>query len=88
MPPLLGARASGRRGGHGLELRVDLLTWNGAQNSGDDDAILRLEPALDHAQVAHFRTDHDFALLDRIVLVEHEQVTPSLVGTERVVRHQ
>jgi hypothetical protein len=85
---LFAARSSGRRRGNRLELRIDLLTRNCAQNAGHDDASVRLEPALDHAQVADFRTDGDLALLDHVVLVEHEQVASTLIRAERGVGHQ
>jgi hypothetical protein len=54
----------------------------------NNDAIIRLEPILDHAEVAHFGTDRDLALFDDILLIQHEQVTPALVGTERGIRYQ
>src|SRR5215471_9668675 len=66
-PLLFAARARDRRRSGGLELRIDLLARNRPQDAGDDDAIVRLEPALDHAQVADPGADHDLALLDRIV---------------------
>ena len=44
--------AAVRRGGDRLQLRIDLLAGNGPENSGYDDAVLGLEPALDHAQLA------------------------------------
>jgi hypothetical protein len=79
---------SGRRRGNRLKLRIDLLTRNCAQNAGDDHAIVRLEPAFDHAQVADFGTDGGLALLDDVVLVEHQQVASALIGAERGVGHQ
>src|SRR5262245_63982686 len=72
---LFGARARDRRRSGGLELRIDLLTRDRPQDAGDDDAIVGLEPALDHAQVADPGADHDLALLDRIVLVEDRKST-------------
>ena len=35
-----------------LELRIDLLAGDGAQQPGDDDAVVRLETAFDHPQIA------------------------------------
>src|SRR5262249_51863567 len=81
-PLLFAARGSGRRRSEGLELRIDFLTGDRPQDAGDDDAIVGLEPALDHAQVADPGTDCDLALLDRVVVVEHEQVAPALIGAE------
>jgi len=87
-PLLFAARGSGRRRSEGLELRIDLLAGDRPQDAGDDDAIVGLEPALDHAQVADPGTDRDLALLDRVVVVEHEQVAPALIGAERGIRDQ
>src|SRR5260370_40091915 len=89
MAPLLFAdRGRGRRRSEGLELRIDLLTRDRPQDAGDDDAIVGLEPALDHTQVADPGTDRNLALLDRIVLVEHEQVASALIAADRGIRDQ
>jgi hypothetical protein len=85
---LFAARGGTRRRCRGLELWIDLLTRDCAQYPGHDDAIIRLEPALDHAQIAHPRADRDLALLDRVVLIEHEQVSSALIGTQRVIGYQ
>src|SRR5262245_66694014 len=77
-PLLFAARARGRRRSGGLELRIDLLARDRPQDAGDD-AIVRHEPGLDHAQVADPGADHDLALLDRVVLVEPEQVASALI---------
>src|SRR6516225_2647229 len=58
-PLLFAARARGRRRSGGLELRIDLLARDRPQDAGDDDAIVRREPGLDHAQVADPGADHD-----------------------------
>src|SRR5262245_19971938 len=87
-PLLFAARARGWRRSDGLKLPIDLLTRDRPQDAGDDDTIVGLEPALDHAQVADPGADRDLALLDRIVLVEHEQVAPSLIAAERGIRYQ
>src|SRR5215468_328129 len=67
-PLLFAARGSGRRRSEGLELRIDLLSGDRPQDAGDDDAIVGLEPALDHAQFADPGTDRDLALFDRVVV--------------------
>src|SRR5262245_14235312 len=85
-PRLFGAR--GRRRSGGRKLRIDLLTRDRPQDAGNDDAIVGLEPAFDHAQVADPGADRDLALLDRIVVVEHEQITSALVAAERGIRYQ
>src|SRR5262245_65430988 len=87
-PRLFGARARRRRRSGGRKLRIDLLTRDRPQDAGNDDAIVGLEPALDHAQVADPGADRDLALLDRIVVVEHEQITSALVAAERGIRYQ
>src|SRR5262249_57604418 len=79
-PLLFAARARGWHRSDGLKLRIDLLARDRPQDAGDDDAIVGLEPALDHAQVADPGADRDLALLDRIVLVEHDQVPSALVA--------
>src|SRR5262245_48695390 len=86
-PRLFGARARGWRRSGGLELRIDLLTRDRPQDTSDDDTIVGLKPALDHAQVADPRADRDLALIDRVVVVEHEQVTSALVAAERGIRY-
>ena len=50
-----------------LELRIDLLAGDRAQQPGDDDAVVRLQAALDDAQIALQRPDLHLALLDDIV---------------------
>src|SRR5215472_571593 len=71
-PLLFAARARGRHRSGGLELRIDLLARDRPQDAGDADA----------------GADHDLALLDRVVLVEHEQVASALIAAERGIRHQ
>src|SRR5215510_13245398 len=87
-PWLFGARARGRRRSGGRKLRIDLLTRDRPQDAGNDDTIVGLESALDHAQVADPGADRDLALLDGIVVVEHEQITSALVAAERGIRYQ
>jgi hypothetical protein len=72
-PLLFGGRAGDWRRGGGLDLRIDLLPRDGPQDAGNHDTIVGFESALDHAQVADPGADRDLALLDRIILVEHEQ---------------
>src|SRR5262249_31947429 len=88
MPLLSGAGRAGRRRSSSLELRIDLLTRDGTQNSGNNDPIVRFEPTLDHTEVADFGSDRDLALFDDVLLVEHEQVTSALVATERGIWYQ
>src|SRR5258708_16666122 len=76
-PLLFAARGRGRRRSEGLELRIDLLTRDRPQDAGDDDAIVGLEPALDHTQVADPPTDRNLSLLHRIVLPAHAHVPSS-----------
>src|SRR6516225_9401991 len=87
-PRLFGARARRRRRSGGRKLRIDLLTRDRPQDAGNNDMIVGLEPALDHTQVADPGADRDLALLDRIVVVEHEQITSALVAAERGIRYQ
>jgi hypothetical protein len=51
-----------------------------AQNAGDHDAIVGLQPAVDDAQIAHLGTDRDLALLDDVILVDDEQIAPALIA--------
>jgi len=56
-----------RRHFYRLELRVDLLAGDRAQQAGDDDAVVGLQPALDHPQFAVDRAGLNLALLDDAV---------------------
>src|SRR3954454_21594111 len=47
-----------------LDLRIDLLAGNRAQEPGRDHTVIRLEPAFDHAQIAFQRPGLHLALLD------------------------
>src|SRR5262245_55433559 len=84
--PLFGG--FGRRGGGRPHLRVDLLARAGALDAGDDHAVVGLEPFLDRAQLAEPGTDGDLALLEHIVLADHQHIAPALVGAERGVGNE
>src|SRR5258708_25412152 len=45
-----------------LQLRIDLLAGDGAQQPGDDDTVIGLQAAFDHAQIAFDRPRLDLAL--------------------------
>src|SRR5262245_7057324 len=66
----------------GPHLLIDLLAGDRAQRPADDHAVVGLEAAFDHAQIADQRPDLDLAMLVDDVLVEHQQVTSGLIGAE------
>jgi len=85
----LAAPAAGAvRRSDGLHLRVDLLARYRSQDTGDDDAIPAFDPAFDRPQVADLGADRDLALLHHVVLVDDQEVAPTLVAAERGIRHQ
>ena len=71
-----------------LQLRIDLLAGNGAQQPGDDDTVVGFEAAFDHAQITLERPGPDLALLDDIVAVHHQHIASGLIAAQRHVRHQ
>src|SRR5579872_4660051 len=67
---------------------IDLLAGNGAHDAADHHAIILGKAFIDDAQVADQLARLDLALLDDIVLVDHENITAGLIGAERDVGHQ
>ena len=68
-----------------LQLRIDLLAGDRAQQPGDHDAVVRLQAAFDHAQPAVELPDLHLALLDHVVAVHDQHVAAGLVAAERGV---
>ena len=64
--------------------------WPGIarKQPADDDAVVRLQPILDHAERAVDLADLHLALLDHVVAGYHQHVAPALVAAERGVGHQ
>ena len=71
-----------------LQLRIDLLAGDRAQQPGGDDAIVGLQAAFDHAQLALQRPGPHLALLDDVFAVHDQHVASGLVAAERDVGHQ
>src|SRR5579883_2295637 len=69
-----------RRRGAGL--RIDFLARDRAQRSRHHDAVVSADAGIDDAQIADYWTNPDLALLDHIVLVDHQHVAPALIGTD------
>src|SRR5438093_788428 len=69
--------------------RLDDAARNGALDAADDDAIPRLQSALDDPLPAVDRVPgFDGVLLDDILLVDQEQVAPLLAVAERAIGHE
>src|SRR5215468_6441574 len=81
------AGAARRRGG-GLHLRIDLLARDRPQEAVDDDAVVLVEPLLDHPHGVDQGSDLDLALLDLVAGVDHQHVEATLVAAERDLGHQ
>jgi hypothetical protein len=92
--PRLGQQVPARQGPRGPRRwrdvdRLDNAARNGALDATDDDAIPKLQPALDDPQPAVDRVPgFDGALLDDILLVDQEQVAPLLAVAERTIGHE
>src|SRR6186997_3445505 len=71
-----------------LQLRIDLLAGNRAQQPGSDDAVVGLQAFLDDAQFALLRPDPHLALFDDIFTVHDQQIAPGLVAPESHVRNE
>src|SRR5258706_6810162 len=69
-----------------LQLRIDLLAGDCAQQPGNDDAVIGLQAAFDHAQIALDRPGPDLALLDEIFAVHHQHVSASLIAAQCDIR--
>jgi len=63
-----------------LQLRVDFLAGDGIENAGDDNALLRLQSALHHLQLADGLAERHPALLHNVIGVDRQHVAPSLIA--------
>src|SRR5437868_3333609 len=72
--------------GGGLNLRIDLLARDCAQETNHDHSIVGRETALNDAHRIDERADFDLALLDHVILVGDQNVAAALVAAERDVR--
>ena len=70
------------------QLGVDLLARDRAHDTADDNAVVLGDALLNHAQFALQRARFDPALLDSVVLVDHEHITPALIAAERYIGNQ
>src|SRR6201747_2989022 len=68
-----------------LQLRIDLLAGDCAQQPGNDNPVIALQAAFDDAQVALERPGLYLALLDDVVGVDDQNIAPGLVAAERPV---
>ncbi|MET3345822.1 hypothetical protein ABIF52_006203 [Bradyrhizobium japonicum] len=66
----------------------DLLARDHPQQPRDHDAVVRLQPALDHAQAVIGGADLHLALLDDVVAIDHQQIAAALVAAERGVGNE
>jgi hypothetical protein len=80
--------ASRRRGVRRLHLRIDLLARYSPQHAGHHHAVLRVQTTLDHAPLIRPRADLDLALRDDIVLVDDEDIAPSLIAADRRIGNE
>src|SRR5262245_6981919 len=71
-----------------LQLRIDLLPGDRVEDALHDDAILRLEPAVDDAHLADRLAGLHPALVDDVVGIDHQHVATGLVGSQRDLWHQ
>ena len=55
---------------------------------GDHDFVLQGHARLDHAHIADQIAGRHAPLLDHVLVVDHQQITPKLIGAEGNVRHQ
>src|SRR4029453_10921936 len=71
-----------------LQLRIDLLPGDRVEDALHDDAILRLEPAVDDAHLADRLAGLPPGLVDDVVGIDHQHVAAGLVGSKRDLRPQ
>src|SRR6516225_6445191 len=69
-------------------LRGDLPPRDGALRIGDHDPVVLRKPLGDRAQASEELTDLDIALLDLVILVDHQEISAELTGADRGVWHQ
>ena len=70
-------------------LRVDLLAGNRrAAGPPIDDAVVRLQPALDHAQPPSIGPICTLRCSTTLSPVDHQHIAPALVAAERGVGHE
>src|SRR4029453_4877366 len=85
---LLRCRTLRRRRLRYLQLRIDLLPGDRVEDALHDDAILRLEPAVDDAHLAHGLGGLHPSLVDDVVGIDHQHIAAGLVGSKRYLWHQ
>src|SRR3954469_13913398 len=80
MHPVLFGRC--RRRFDFLQLRIDLLAGDRAQQAGDPNLVVALQAAFDDAKLALQRPGLRFALLDGVFSVDDQQVASGLVASQ------
>jgi hypothetical protein len=71
-----------------LQLRIDLLAGNRAQQPGGIDAVVGLQALLDDAQPSFQRPDSAPCAARRYFAVHDQQIASGLIAAERHIRHE